>query len=311
MAEGQPVCLWGDRGVGKSQIVAEIARRQGIALIDLRGALLDAVDLRGIPVPDMAAGVTRWLTPGFLPVNGTGIMFVDEITRAQTSVQNAHFQLILDRRLGDWEVPDGWSILAASNYAGAGVTPMADALRARFTHIDVMPDLKDWRMWAATSGKVDPMVIAFVSMRPELLNRPVKDERVSPNPRAWEFVSRIERSGVADAILAALVTGTVGDGAAVEYLAFRAANAAAINLDAILLHPDTADIPKTIGGLYVVSCGLSMRMDVSNVGRVFTYFDRLPVEYSVFAVRSAMTRAPVLQACPEFTHWAATHPEVF
>ena len=113
----QPVFLWGAPGVGKSQIVSQVAAMRGMALRDIRAVLLDPVDLRGLPrLTD--AGTAVWCPPAFLPGAGDppqGILFLDELNAAPPLVQAACYQLILDRAIGEYRLPDGWSIVAAGN----------------------------------------------------------------------------------------------------------------------------------------------------------------------------------------------------
>ena len=135
-----PVMLWGAPGVGKSQIISQIAARHNAPLIDIRLSQMEPSDLRGIPFRD--GDRVEWAIPSMLPNEKThganGILFLDEITSAPPSVSAAAYQLILDRKLGDYEVPKGWAIFAAGNRQGdRGVTyTMPAPLANRFSHFD-------------------------------------------------------------------------------------------------------------------------------------------------------------------------------
>ena len=117
----QPVMLHGSPGVGKSQVVKQVADKLGIEMIDLRLSQLDPVDLRGVPSVDKIkvgkteVGKTNWNVPSFLPTEGNGILFLDEINSAAQATQAAAYQLVLDRKLGDYELPSGWAMVAAGN----------------------------------------------------------------------------------------------------------------------------------------------------------------------------------------------------
>src|SRR5512134_1734037 len=143
-----PVMLWGAPGVGKSQIIAQIARKHGVSLIDVRLSQMEPTDLRGIPF--RAGDRVEWSVPALLPEaarhGARGILFLDEITSAPPTVTAAAYQLILDRRLGEYRVPDGWVIFAAGNRHGdRGVTyVMPTPLANRFTHYEVEAQLDDW-----------------------------------------------------------------------------------------------------------------------------------------------------------------------
>src|SRR5260370_954023 len=110
----QPTFIWGGPGIGKSAIVRQVATSLEVALQDVRALLLDPVDLRGLPFlgPD---GRSKWATPDFLPTEGEGILFLDELNAAPAMVQASCYQLVLDRTLGEYTLPDGWAIVAAGN----------------------------------------------------------------------------------------------------------------------------------------------------------------------------------------------------
>src|SRR5215475_8867308 len=113
VAARQPAFIWGSPGVGKSSIIAQLARSLNLALRDIRALLLDPVDLRGLPY--VADGRSKWATPEFLPTDGAGVLFLDELNAAPAMVQAAFYQLVLDRSLGEYLLPDGWVIIAAGN----------------------------------------------------------------------------------------------------------------------------------------------------------------------------------------------------
>ena len=141
--------VWGPPGVGKSSIVREIADSKNWKLLDVRASLLDPTDLRGIPA--IEDGKAKWCPPAFLPSgNSKGILFFDELNAAPPLVQASLYQLTLDRRIGEYTLPDGWRIIAAGNRAeDASVTfRMPAALANRFIHLDYEVDFDDWRAWA-------------------------------------------------------------------------------------------------------------------------------------------------------------------
>jgi hypothetical protein len=190
-----PVMLWGPPGVGKSQIVVQVAVRHCVRLVDIRLAQMEPTDLRGIPFRDGRNVV--WSVPALLPDaqrhGAAGILFLDEITSAVPTVTAAAYQLILDRRLGEYEVPPGWAILAAGNRQGdRGVTfQMPAPLANRFAHYELEPDLDDWVAWAHRTG-IDARLIAFLRFRPDLLFDfdPARHAAAFPSPRSWGFASR-------------------------------------------------------------------------------------------------------------------------
>jgi MoxR-like ATPase len=169
IGERVPLHIWGASGVGKSQIVSQVASDLDYDLVDVRAVQLDPVDLRGLP--RISADQTEWVPPKFLPSSGKGILFLDELTSAPQMVQAACYQLVLDRKLGEYVLPEGWVVVAAGNPASErGVHfAMPRPLRNRFVHLDLEPDLDDWSKWAV-KAQVRPEIIAFLRFKPELLH---------------------------------------------------------------------------------------------------------------------------------------------
>src|SRR4029079_16077237 len=157
---GRPVYLWGPPGCGKSSVVRQAATALGLDLVDVRATLLDPVDLRGLPRVSKDTAV--WCPPAFLPRSGTGLLFLDELAQAAPMVQAACLQLTLDRRIGEYELPSGWSVIAASNRAEdrAGTHRLITPLLNRFVHVDLDVSADDWQAWAVAAG-VAPEVRAF------------------------------------------------------------------------------------------------------------------------------------------------------
>ena len=190
-----PVMIWGPPGVGKSQIYSGGAVMDLVPLHEYRPAHLEPRDFRGIPFRN--GEIVEWAVPAMLPDakrhGPQGILFLDEITSAPPSVSAAAYQLILDRRLGEYRIPDGWAIFAAGNRQGdRGVTyTMPAPLANRFSHFEFEVNLDDWVAWAYRNG-IDDRIIAFVRFRPELLFEfdPAHNPVAFPSPRSWEFAHR-------------------------------------------------------------------------------------------------------------------------
>jgi hypothetical protein len=305
----RPPFIWGPPGIGKSDVVHQVAGLRKVMLRDLRVILLDAVDLRGLPY--LADGQTRWAIPDFLPREGEGILFLDELNAAPALVQAACYQLVLDRKLGDYTVPDGWAIVAAGNRESdrSNTTRMPTALRSRFVHLNFEVDHKEWKDWAFTNSIRDE-VIAFISFRPDLLHQFDRDANAFPCPRTWKFVSDILNSDPSPSIEHELIAGAVGQAAATECVSFLTTYRNLPNIDAILLSPDTEVLPKKADAQYAVACALSRYATETNFDRVCRYLDRMPPEFSVLCVTDAIRRTPDVKHTPAFTRWAANHHDV-
>jgi hypothetical protein len=310
IAAKQPVFLWGGPGIGKSAIIRQLAEHMSIPLQDVRALLLDPVDLRGLPFlgPD---GRSKWATPEFLPKDGAGILFLDELNAAPAMVQASCYQLVLDRKLGEYTLPKDWAIVAAGNRDSdrAVTTKMPTPLRNRFVHLEFEVDLQDWSEWAIGAG-VRPEVIAFLRFRQELLSAFDRDANAFPSPRSWEFVSRILDASPDACVEHELFAGAVGMGAATEFSAFLKTFRELPNIDAILLNPHKEPVPDNAAAQYAVASALAHCATDTNFDRICAYVGRMPTEFSVLCVRDAMLREPAVQHTSAFTKWATTNHHV-
>lgn len=320
-----PVMLWGPPGVGKSQMVAEIGERHGAPVIDIRLSQMEPSDLRGIPF--RTENHVEWAVPAMLPDaqrhGAQGILFLDEITSAPPSVSAAAYQLILDRRLGEYRVPEGWAIFAAGNRQGdRGVTyTMPAPLANRFSHFEVETNLDDWVSWAY-ANKIDERVIAFLRFRPELLFDfdPSHNPVAFPSPRSWEFAHRaLQKFGENPALLVDTLQACVGPAAGIELGAFVQNLDKLPDLDAIIAG-EAVSVPKEIDLQYAVASALvgrALRAKNSGEGKevygaILNFAGRFREREMGVMLVSDMHRAigEELFAVPEFAPWAKAVADV-
>lgn len=314
-----PVMIWGPPGVGKSQVIAQVATRHGVPIIDIRLSQLEPSDLRGIPF--RAGEHVEWAVPSMLPDGGrhgpTGLLFLDEITSAPPTVSAAAYQLILDRRLGAYEIPSGWAIFAAGNRQGdRGVTyTMPAPLANRFAHFEFEVNLDDWVAWAYASG-IDERIIGFLRFRPELLFEfdPAHNPVAFPSPRSWEFAHRaLQKFADHPEVLLGTLQACVGPAAGIELHAFISNLDQMPDLDAIV-RGEEVPIPGEVDLQYAIASALVGRairakdsLDGPSVhGHILNFAKRLrPREMGVMLV-SDMHQAvgQELFSLPEFAHWA-------
>lgn len=322
----QPVMLHGSPGVGKSDVVRQVAKQRGIELIDLRLSQLDPVDLRGVPSVDTKKHITSWNTPNFLPTDGKGILFLDEINSAAQATQAAAYQLVLDRKLGDYMMPPGWAIIAAGNRSTdrAIVNQMSTALKNRFTHLNYEVSNDDWCDWALRNN-IAVEVLGFIRFRPMLLNefeqrneskeekervQRMKDAQAFATPRSWEFLSKIVQQKPGSDIEYELYTGIVGEGSAAEFMGYLKYYRDLPNLDALLMNPGAAKVPEEPATLYALSTGLATKATQDNMERVVKYALRLPAEFQVLLMKDAIARDNDLTQTKPFNEWAIKNAEV-
>ncbi len=307
VAARRPVYIWGGPGVGKSSVVKQLAATLNVPLQDVRALLLDPVDLRGLPFLG-SDGRSKWATPEFLPQNGNGILFLDELNVAPAMVQASCYQLVLDRKLGEYTLPDGWAIIAAGNRDSdrAVTTRMPTPLRNRFVHLEFEVDVQEWSEWAIRAG-IRPEVIAFLRFRPELLSAFDRDVNAFPSPRSWEFVSGILDSldlQSSPAIEHEVIAGAVGTGAATEFSAFLRMYRELPNIDAVLLNPLQEPVPEIAAAQYAVASALARCASDTNFDRICLYLNRLPTEFRVLCVRDATLRKPAIRSTAGFVNFA-------
>ena len=320
-----PVMIWGAPGVGKSQIVLQVAEHHGVPMLDIRLSQLEPSDLRGIPF--RVDNHVEWAIPTMLPDEqrhgSQGILFLDEITSAPPSVSIAAYQLILDRRLGAYEVPPRWAIFAAGNRQGdRGVTyTMPAPLANRFAHFEFDVNLDDWVAWAYGNG-IDERLIGFLRFRPELLFEfdPAHNPVAFPSPRSWEFAHRaLQKFADQPRLLLGALQACVGPAAGIELQAFVNNLERMPDLDAIVAGENVM-IPEEIDLQYAIASALVGKaihaMDTTAAARVhgniLDFAARLrPREMGVMLV-SDMHRAvgENLFGVPQFAPWANTVADV-
>ena len=244
--------IWGPPGIGKSSIVAQTAAAHGLEFIDLRLSQLAPTDLRGLPVAE--GGVSRWYPPEFLPRGGKGVLFLDELNLAPPAMQGMAQQLILDRRVGSYEVPAGWFLWAAGNRKEdrAAVFDMPAPLANRFLHLEVAPDWESFKAHALAAG-VHEQIIAFLAFRPTLLHALDPQRPAWPSPRSWVLASQLHA--------AKLDVGTaVGAAAGAEFLSYIELYRTLPELEPILLgEGEKIAFPSEPSARYAATVGLTVR----------------------------------------------------
>jgi MoxR-like ATPase len=226
-------------------------------------------------------------------------------------VQAGCYQLVLDRKLGEYTLPEGWAIIAAGNRETdrAVTTRMPTPLRNRFTHLNFEVDVQEWCEWAIQAD-ICAEVIAFIRFKPDLLSAFDRDANAFPSPRSWEFVSRILKSAPSREIEHELFAGTIGDGAATDFSAFLRTFRDLPNIDAILLNPHREPVPDNAAAQYAVASALAHYASDTNFDRVCTYLERMPTEFSVLCVRDASLKQPSVRNTAGYTKWAIANHHV-
>ena len=227
----RPLFLWGPPGIGKSELVESIARELGGIMYDCRLGQMEPTDIRGIPFYNKELGKMDWAPPIDLPDAETAaqypivVLFMDEMNSAPASVQAAAYQLILNRRIGKYVLPDNVVMVAAGNReSDKGVTfRMPTPLANRFIHQEMKVDFASYQEWAV-KNRIHKDVVGYLSFaKQDLYDFDAKSSsRAFATPRSWTFVSQLlTDESVDDDTLTNLIAGTIGEGLAVKFMAHR------------------------------------------------------------------------------------------
>lgn len=230
MLKNRPIFLWGPPGIGKSDVVHQIAEAFDAPVIDVRLSLWEPTDIKGIPYFDSNDSKMVWAPPVELPDTAFAskhkhvVLFLDEMNSAAPAVQAAAYQLILNRKVGTYRLPDNVMIVAAGNReADKGVTyRMPAPLANRFVHLEMAVNFEDWFQWAV-DHKIHKDVVGFLNFSKKDLYDfdPKSPSRSFATPRSWSFVSELLSDNLDDSTTTDLVTGAVGEGLAVKFMAHR------------------------------------------------------------------------------------------
>ncbi|MBN2897111.1 MAG: AAA family ATPase [Campylobacterales bacterium] len=310
-----PLFIHGSPGIGKSYIVADVARKHGLELIDVRLSQLDPVDLRGVPA--IKNDQTVWMPPVFFPKDphSKGILFLDELNAAPPSVQAAIYQLVLNRRMGEYVLPSGWRIICAGNrISDRGVvfrlpTPLAN----RMVHLCVEARFEEFKQFAIKAG-LHPFVIGFLGFRPDLLStEPVVEDEGNPafaTPRSYHMLSTILKSDSSIERIAPIIYGTIGYGAGIEFVAYVKVYETLPDMAAIFegIYPE---IPKAPAILYALVSAMVAYYESSDAHKahVFAISDLLPKEFAVMLIKDMIVKDESLAAHEAFEAWLAKYGE--
>ncbi|MGR3511811.1 MAG: AAA family ATPase [Paracoccaceae bacterium] len=271
--------LHGRPGVGKTQVVSDLAGRIGARLFDIRLTTIEPQDLRGLPYYDHDAQKTVWYRPEDLPDDpaNPSVLFLDELTAASPNLQPTVYGLLQERRVGRHVLPASVFIVAAGNTVddGAIAYEMGTALSDRLIHLQVNAEAKDWLERYAVDRGLSPLVTAFLRARPDLLDTTDlalrRGEMIACTPRSWERVSDIVGAVEDKKLRHTMIAGTVGSAAAAEFAQVAAEIEALVSLDEILAAPASrrpALYPKSINGLVGLIYALVARADAATMPNV-------------------------------------------
>lgn len=342
----RPVFLHGKPGIGKSSIVRAIAQELGVDFIDLRLSQILPEDLRGFPkingiherqklvmedeletellmgsrylgmLPsgrivvertDDGEEKTRWIRSEFLPISGKGILFLDELPNAEPSKQNAALQLVLDRRLGNYVLPEGWLVAAAGNGAEdrAHVFELSSALNNRFINIDFpVPTFEEWFEWGA--DKIHPAIFGFLKLKPSMMFKfdPRARDKAWPSLRTWEIASELFKTASSDP---SVVRFAVGEGAGIEFEGFWNLRSKMPDPDKVFRDPEKAEIPDNLSLQHLMAAMVAERAlqkkDPNTIDAACAIISKLPPELGMMSLKMIVSSKGLMELVFKSRHW--------
>ena len=311
------VDIVGRPGEGKSEGCVQIARELGfpddrILVVHINNH--DVVDFTG--VPSVIDGMTTFnpskMFYQFREGTGGGMIILEELHQSSTHHQTWAAGFMLERETPTFKLDPAVCIIATGNRAEdrAGAKPLLGHLNDRMYHFDVETSLDDWCEWAMQNG-VPADGIAFLRLRPNLLNDYDPNRRSNPTQRSWtKLFTEVPDDLPTDLYLMA-ASGKVGEGAAAEWVAARDMMKKMPSIDVIRMHPDNTEVPKEPAVRYAVATSLSMTATPDSFPRDMLYVERMPKEFMMVYLTDAMKLNPELQSTKEFIDWAVKNQNIF
>lgn len=306
-----PILIKGKPGIGKSDIVTQVAEELKANLCIFHPVVSDPTDFKGMPF--MKGDQADFLPFGelmrLINAKKLTICFLDDLGQAPASVQAACMQLILARRINGHKVSDHVVFIAATNRREdkAGVSGLLEPVKSRFASIiELEVNTEDWITWAL-GNEMPVELISFIQWRPELLDQfqPTRDMVNTPSPRTVANIGKLYNEGLPSKLEFEVFKGTAGEAFAVEFTAFLKIYRELPDVNQIILSPDTAIVSEEPAVLYALSGALGDKANETNIGAIIQYLGRIPPEISVATLKNVATKNPAVCRTKEFINWAS------
>jgi len=299
--------LWSLPGEGKSQSIEDLGARLSKEVISVLFGQFDPAELAGFAKLSEDKATYERARPFFLPTEGSGILFLDELPQSCLAAQNIAAQLVNERRIGEHRLPKGWQVVCAGNpmTAKAGTTAMPSQLKDRLTHLDIETDHEGFREYGLNKG-IAPEITGFINERPEWLQKFDPKQNASPSPRSWERSDSILKLNVDFGIMCALLKGQIGEGALADFTGYLKVWRE-LKTDEIMSYPETANLPTDPSITYALCSAMAHRANKGNIKDIITIIKRFEnKEFSAFCMRDCLARTPELKKEKCVTQWFLT-----
>jgi len=236
---------------------------------------------------------TKWNPPNWLPREGRGIIFLDELLQAPQLTRSAAAEMIYDGRLGEWVKPDGYLIVGATNrLTEAPIFEISPFLANRFMHVELRcPSVEEFVEWGMANG-IDSRILAFLMTHQSAIYKfdPKARQHAFPTPRTWHYTSDMIKGETDLDLIEIYASSCVGPYIAGEFKAFLRLREKLPPIDTYIDKPNTAPIPEEHDLMYSLCASLAEYFrahKTENVLRsIIIVCNRLPTEFGVFLMKS-------------------------
>lgn len=315
--------IHGSPGIGKSDIMHQVADENNLLLLDMRLSQMDPTDMNGFPGLNADRTRSHYAPPEYIPLatdplpkdkNGW-LLFLDEINTAPPATQAAAYKLVLDRKIQDIPLHKNLAMAAAGNLSTdkAIVNTMSTALQSRMQHYQLRVDLKGWIVWA-NANNVDHRIVSYISYKPEVLHKfnADHDDFTFPCPRTWAFLSKKIDVYPNKDILAnriASMSATVGEAAAREFFAFSQIYKDIPTIPQIVKDPDGVIMSTEPSAQYAMSGMLGEHFTNANIPPLLRYMQRMPIEFQILAMQRGRSKSRAFRKNPAVAEWISLHSD--
>ena len=303
--------LVGLAGVGKTSIIYQIAEeiseaiKENFGVAELPLAQHSETDVAGWALPNADRSAMTRIRPDWMPTDGKGVVFLDELAQALTPVSNAARQVVNERRINVHHMPEGWFVVAAGNRHGdrAGTNSIPTHMKDCLLFLEIEPELEDTVRYFNKIG-TDSRVSSYLRFRPDWLSKFERDADACPSPRSWERVGSIINFSLGPLAMSEAISGMVGKAACVDFMTYLKSFAKMPTVDEVVKDPLSTRLPDDMGAVYALCGALANNMTEKNAAAIFKYVGRLTdKEFIAFVVKDAVARDPNLKQNKSLRQW--------